>query len=361
MNGKYRFILDKSSKKFFCNWCKSQTLVRYLDTQTGDYLPPEFGRCDKEVKCGYHLNPYIEGYSKQVTSLEYTNYQIPQKPVRVNQKEQTQTQEVILFDWDSFLETLVKNGYTENNFIQNLLQNVPFPFLKEDVAEVIKLYRLGTITKGYRRGATTFPFIDSEGGVRAIQVKQFDNLNHTLPRGTDFLHSMLHREYDLKKIEYPNWLKEYLTQDKKVSCLFGEHLLKMFPQNPIALVEAPKTAIYGTLYFGLPHSYHDLVWLAVYNKSSFSFEKLRSLRGRNVLVFPDLSQHGKTFKEWNDKAENIKKQYPDIKFSFSDFLEKRAIEEDKIKGLDLADYLIKYDWRLFRESPFCNTFLNNLG
>lgn len=138
------------------------------------------------------------------------------------------------------------------------------------------------------------------------------------------------------------------TKTKKITCLFGEHNLKKYPSNPIALVEAPKTAIYGSLYFGLPKNENDLLWLAVYNKSSFSLDKLKALTKRYVYVFPDLSKDGNTFKEWQDKAKKFKNEIYAIKFIFSDMLEKLASPEDKAKGLDIADYLIKLNWRHFR-------------
>lgn len=114
--------------------------------------------------------------------------------------------------------------------------------------------------------------------------------------------------------------------------------------NPIALVEAPKTAIYGTLYFGFPEQPKDLLWLAVYNLSSLNIEKCRPLKGRNVYLFPDLSAYDK----WKKDSEAIQKQLQGTYFYVSDLLEQKATEQDKNKGKDLADYLILQDWRLFR-------------
>ena len=62
----HRYILDKSSKKHLCPECNKRRLVRYVDTQSGNYLPDIYGRCARESKCSYHLNPYTEGYSKMM-------------------------------------------------------------------------------------------------------------------------------------------------------------------------------------------------------------------------------------------------------------------------------------------------------
>jgi hypothetical protein len=206
---------------------------------------------------------------------------------------------------------------------------------------------LGTVANGYRAGANTFPFIDINNNVRAVQVKQFDEQNHTT--GTDFLHSIIEKHHTRSNKPLPEWLEAYTKQDKRISCLFGEHLLSKYHSNPVALVEAPKTAVYGTLYFGLPETPESLIWLAVYNKSSFSFDKLKVLQGRFVYVFPDLSKEGNTFKEWETKAKEYESRLPGTRFIFSDLLEHLAPERDKSEGNDLADYLIKQDWRLFRK------------
>ena len=233
-----------------------------------------------------------------------------------------------------------------NVFIKNLLSRVPFPFDVHDIERVISLYHLGTILEGYRKGAITFPFIDKRGNVRTIQVKQFDKSNHTI--GTDYLHSIIEKYYERNNKPIPEWIVNYKENTLKVSCLFGEQLLNKFPHNPIALVEAPKTAIYGTLYFGPPKNAGDFIWLAVYNKSSFTIDKIKVLKGREVYVFPDLSKNGNTYEEWEDKAKEFEAQLPGLRFVFSDLLESFASEEDKINGNDIADFLIKMDWRSFR-------------
>lgn len=358
MRTEYIYLLEKGSKKFSCPECGKRTFVRYIDTYTGDYLPSEYGRCDRESKCAYHLNPYLDGYLETINKEPNVTRTAKMGSVKqkyiyshyrpLNQSKAFSELKPVYFDLEAFKQTLKPEGYEKNTFIQNLLSEVRFPFQVDEVTKVIELYRLGTITEGYREGAVTFPFIDLEGNIRTVQVKDFDTGNHTT--GTDFLHSILEKSYIRNKIPVPKWLKAYAENDKKVSCLFGEHLLKKYPFHPVALVEAPKTAVYGSLYFGFPEeNSQNLIWLAVYNKSSFSFDKLKVLQGREVYVFPDVSKDGSTFSEWQTKARKIERESPDTSFIFSDLLEKLASEKDKFKGYDLADYLIQKDWRLFKK------------
>jgi hypothetical protein len=337
----YKYIFEKGSKKHQCPACHKKRFVRYIDIQTEQYLPEIYGKCDREMNCSYHLNPYKNGYAKDNTVKSEFNYQISKPLVKPKR---------VCIPKDIFYKT--RKAYEKNTFIQNLLNNISFPFESEDIEKIIAQYHLGTITRGYRKGATTIPFIDINNNVRAIQVKQFDKHNHTI--GTDFLHSIIEKHYKRNNQQIPNWLKGYNNNATKVSCLFGEHLLIKYPLNPVALVEAPKTAIYGTLYFGFPNNPKNLLWLAVYNLSSLNINKCKSLKGRNVYLFPDLSKEGKAFNLWSIKAQKIQQQLENSFFKVSDLLEELAPNQDKEQGKDIADYLIKLDWNKFRKKEIKN-------
>ena len=346
----YRYKFEKGSRKHFCPACNKKRFVRYVDTKTGEYLPEQYGRCDRSDNCGYDLNPYSDGYAKMIWEreqkvTEVTKVTVPKQKYFFTQPKPQPEPEPTFFDFDTFKQTL--KGYEKNVFIQNLLYRVQYPFEATEITRVIQLYRLGTVTNGYRAGANTFPFIDTKNNVRAIQVKQFDETNHTT--GTDFLHSIIEKHHTRNNKPLPEWLEAYTKQEKRITCLFGEHLLSRYPNNPVALVEAPKTAVYGALYFGMPENPENFIWLAVYNKSSFSFDKLKALKGRFVYVFPDLSNDGNTFKEWETKAKDYESRLHGTRFIFSDLLEQLAPEQDKGEGNDLADFLIKQDWKEYRK------------
>ena len=349
---KHRYIFEKGSKKHHCPDCGKKTFVLYIDTETGDYLPEQYGRCDRESKCGYFLNPYKDGYAKAIWEQKQGNRsELPNnwKPQRKKAIPQP-TPEPVFFHFDTFKQTLEPERHEKNTFIQNLFYRVQFPFEVDEVTKVIQLYRLGTVIKGSWTGAVTLPYIDKKGFVRTIQVKKFDEQNHTTVQNK--LDKVILSGLKKENRAVPEWLTKHIEYGDEYgyfTCLFGEHLLSKYPNNPVALVEAPKTAVYGTLYFGLPERPENLIWLAVFNKSSFSFDKLKVLQGRFVYVFPDLSKDGNTFKEWETKAKEYESRLPGTRFIFSDLLEQLAPERDKSEGNDLADYLIKQDWRLFRK------------
>lgn len=345
---KYKYILASNKiPKRDCPVCGTKKhWQQYINTETGEALPEQYGRCDNESKCGGWNNPYKDGYSKMIWEQEQGQNTDNWKPYRpIPQQKQHIKLKPVYIPFEVFSRT--REGYDKNVFIQNLLTRVDFPFEVHDIEKVVSLYHLGTVQNGYRAGANTFPFIDIDNNVRAIQVKQFDETNHTT--GTDFLHSIIEKHHTRNNKPLPEWLEAYNKNETKVSCLFGEHLLNKYPHNPIALVEAPKTAIYGALYFGFPEQSKNLLWLAVYNLSSLNLNKCKSLKGRDVYLFPDLSKEGRSFELWSNKAKSIQRQLQGASFTVSDLLEQLAPEDDKVDGKDLADYLIKQDWRLFRK------------
>lgn len=348
MSKEYRFSLDKTSKKHYCPNCTKKKFVRYVDAETRSYLPRQYGRCDSETNCSYHINPYTDGYARKIDEEHSVQSINDFKPRRKALRPRQQPAAPICFIPQKVLnKTLRSSRYEKNVFVQNLLHRVPFPIAKEDIERVVSQYYLGTVIQGYRAGAVTFPFIDIANNIRAIQVKQFDKKNHTA--GTDLLHSII-RNYHLQSgAAQPDWLKAYCNNEKKVSCLFGEHLLNQHQLNPVALVEAPKTAVYGTLYLGFPNNPTNLLWLAVYNLSSLNFEKCKALKGRDVYLFPDLSKDGKAYDLWKSRAKEFNEQLPGTRFIVSDFFEKNAEEKMRHKGFDLADFLIELDWRKFRQ------------
>ena len=53
----YQFAVSKGRRqKHICPSCGRRTFVRYIDEE-GNYIGNDVGRCDREVKCGYHKKP----------------------------------------------------------------------------------------------------------------------------------------------------------------------------------------------------------------------------------------------------------------------------------------------------------------
>ena len=108
-------------------------------------------------------------------------------------------------------------------------------------------------------------------------------------------------------------------------CLFGEHLLRRYSSQTVALVESPKNALMGAM---VQPKY---VWVATGSKAMLKRSLLECLRGRRVLVFPDRD----TISEWETLLHGMR----DIAtFSVSNFCEQMAPEGDT--KFDIADYVV---------------------
>lgn len=122
-----------------------------------------------------------------------------------------------------------------------------------------------------------------------------------------------------------------LPQDFNLQqCFFGEHLLTLYPDKPVAIVESEKSAIIASAI--LP----DFIWLAAGNLNGLSTEKAKVLRGRNVTFCPDLGAYDK----WRIKAAEIKKSM-NCEIKVSNLIEELASEQQRLEGLDIADYIVE--------------------
>jgi len=78
-------------------------------------------------------------------------------------------------------------------------------------------------------------------------------------------------------------------------CFFGEHLLTLYPDKTVAIVESEKSALIASAVFPI------LIWLAAENLNEISLEKCQILKGRNVTLFPDLGGYTK----WTEKYKEL--------------------------------------------------------
>ena len=99
---------------------------------------------------------------------------------------------------------------------------------------------------------------------------------------------------------------------------------------PIAIVESEKTAI--VCYAYMP----DKVWLACGSANGLHIDKFEALKGREIILYPDLKQ----YKYWCKKAEEIKQKLG-LNIVVSKILESKACEDDLNEGFDIADYILK--------------------
>ena len=136
----YKYQFGKG--KFICPKCNKKRFVKYIETETGHYADSQYGRCDREIKCGYFEYP-------NGNSIINYNYVVP-TPVKPT-----------YIDREILQKTLTK--YEINPLITYLYNH----YNKDEVRTTFKKYQVGT-SKMYN-GATVFWQMDNTG--RSVQVK----------------------------------------------------------------------------------------------------------------------------------------------------------------------------------------------
>lgn len=353
MRKNYRYQPAKKSIKIDCPDCSPEnrkTFRRYVDTRTGDLLPEQYGICDRVNSCRYWLSPYDKGtsgisYAEVIFQQWRANNPLldTKRAVFHDQRRVTTSKPVCAIPQEVMQQSM---RHYERNQLAVLLKAHFDP--ETDMAEkLLQQFQIGT--SSHWPGACIFWFIDDQGRVRGGQIKLLGEDGHTVKyvdrygvkcSKTNWVHTVLKRRLEKAGKASPEWLQNYEQHGEVAPCLFGLPQLQTAPTDkPIAIVEAPKTAIIAAGHFP------EFVWLAVGAKSYLTAERLAPLKNRSLLLWPDLDAYtdvrnsqGKSIPGWLSKAALLREQGFDIEVS--NFLEQHANEKQKMAGLDLADFLL---------------------
>lgn len=284
-----------------CPLChEKHVFKRYIDTDTGQYLADHVGRCNREIRCGYHYTPKDYFADNRIVASAV----IRKTPVIPLQREPSS------IPHDVYVRSL--NYYHHNNFVQYLIRL----FGSAETRLLCDRYHIGT--SRHWEGATVFWQVAIDGRRCTGKIMLYDE--HSGKRVKEpyshitWAHTALHLpDYELRQ------------------CLFGETLLNRYPENdkPVALVESEKTAIIASVY------HPEYLWLACGGLSNLSEERCKVLAGFRVRLFPDLGGYDK----WVARARELA-HITDISVSRS--LELCALPEERDQGLDIADYLLQF-------------------
>lgn len=290
----YRYILDTakgSSTKIMCPNCKQKKcLKRYIDTETGQYIDDECGRCDHEQSCGYHYTPkqYFEDHKWQQNNVA--------KPVQVKS---VIPQNVIMTIPDNVVGLRHSRKSTLMEWLQRVIAD------SEALDRVYELYKIGaTEIPNKDSQAVIFWYIDHDNVVRDGKFMWYRTDGHREPNKVNWASAMFR--------SCGQWPKNAVT-DK---CLFGEHLLTLFPEATVAIVESEKSAICCA---ALKPQY---IWLATGGCGGLNRDKVKVLKGRSVIFFPDSGK----LQEWRDKMAGV----TDFTYRFCESLEQYPDNTDLV-------------------------------
>jgi hypothetical protein len=284
----YRYTLEPykgPNSRYTCPQCgKKQSFVRYIDTQTGNHVAHDIGRCNREEKCGYHKKPNV---NTPLTPLKERK----NNPVIQTKKKNTSLPSVETVGYHASLD-----NYYRNQLVLYLHSILPYP----DMERVVDAYHIGT-----QGTSTVFWQIDMNGQIRGGKVMAYDQ--HTGKRIKDIPNAIqwMHTIHKVEGFE----LKQ---------CLFGEHLLRD-NDTAVGVVESEKTALIAAAL--MPH----IVWVATGGVNNLSVEKCNVLSGRKVTLYPDAGAY--------DKWLEVSKQILGCGIS-------PLLEQGFSPGSDIADYLL---------------------
>lgn len=323
----FRYTLEKytgRNSRYTCPQCEEpHRFTRYIDTHTGEHLGHDIGRCNREVKCGYHKTPGqhfaenpIVGNPKYQNSIRH----VERRETSPDDMQRATSQHVSRLSRRSFLSphndepisgsvlttydfqlTTTLTDYDDNHLVRFLIGRLGV----QAVQSLLQQYRVGT--HHHWRGSTVFWYIDTQQRIHSGKV-------------------MLYNSLDGKRVKQPfnhvTWMHSLLKMEgyQRKPCLFGEHLLHN-TVLPVSIVESEKTALIAAHY--LPQS----IWLATGGISSMNIAHAKEvLRGRKVTLFPDEGGY--------DKWQALAAQLPNC--NISPMLNYYAYRP----GNDLADLLL---------------------
>jgi hypothetical protein len=306
----HRFMLQKyqgPGSRLVCLHCNDpkRSFVPYIDTETMLPVHCTVGRCNRESKCGYHYSP------KQY----FEDNNLPPEPIAVKRNIILKPKPVSTISRDILIGSM--KIYEANNFVHFLASR----FGKDVTREALGRYFIGT--SKHWPGATVFWQVDKLFRVRTGKIMLYNPVTGRRVKEPHDCITWVHSALKLAGFE----MKQ---------CLFGEHLLAD-STNVVAVVESEKTAIIASNYFP------ELTWVATGGLSNISFEKMKVLSGRRVILFPDV----KGYQKWDKRMNELSRLMPDTQFSISDLIERNATEQERQTGCDIADYLLRSDLLLY--------------
>ena len=299
--------LEKYTRKASRHKCPkcgdAHSFAFYLDGNTGEIIDRSVGRCNHESRCGYHYTPKQFFTDNPVEKERIT---VPVQQVRKPQRE-------IDYIPFSYVEKSVSYNSSFVNFLCGLFDR--YSLESPTIERLMQDYALGAT----KDGSVIYWQIDTQGKVRTGKVMKYDpNSGHRIKNGggINWIHSIMKK-------------RQLLPEDYNlVQCLFGEHLLRIYPDRIVVLVESEKSALIAS---GI---YPNYIWLATGGKSQLSIDKLKVLKGRRVIMFPDVDG----FEYWSNKAKDL--ECIGCRVIVSDLLERNATDEERDNKIDLADWII---------------------
>jgi hypothetical protein len=324
----YKYTLT-NSRRVDCPFCgKRSKYSAYINTQTQELAPVEFGMCSSCRNSKRPPDNYISGESTKLGENDIGYFEADKVHIGMINQFNRATSDV------------------SNAFLDGLRTIFGY----ERVKWVIELYKLGCFQDAYdgRSSAIVFPYLYTDTHCCTGKLMWFGDNLHRIKEGKKqyprFLHNLIYTDDRGFKFN----LNDYDEDDRLISfklkmCLFGHHQIINDKQKTICLVESEKTAIVMSIV--LP----EYIWVASGGKTLIQDYKFLFFTGRKCLVFPDLSEDDNVWSYWSEKLNGYNRKYGynfEIVDYYSEFLQYDAdlIRFSKCEGkFDVADFVLDFN------------------
>lgn len=317
MNSISRYQLEHyqsgGRNRYDCPHCgKHKCFTRYIDTETGDYLADDCGKCDHENSCGYHYPPHDlfadRPELRPVLNHEYIDGMVAvlSRPSAYRHVAKVEPQQSVFYPLE-WAESALQRPCTFTSWLRSL------PLDRKQIEEVLTAYYVGGTRDPY--------YADNIDCGPAVVFWQIDEQM---------------RPHDAKLMAYsadghrkgnPNWLRAACVKqrlgpqlERTDKVLFGLHLLNQNPDKAVFIVESEKSALVCAC------RYPEHLWMATSGCGNLNAEKLRPLMDRRVVVMPDSGE----YKRWKAVMDSSGHR----NFLVADFME--AYEPNT----DIADVIL---------------------
>ena len=232
----YRFVLEKYDRckknRYTCPCCNhKREFTRYIDLM-GTFVFPEYvGKCNRANNCAYHYPPaeYFRDNPEALKELMDISSSSGTNPVPLVHRSIPPIQASCIEKRIMHISCIDK-WYEQNNL---------FLFLRSKIGmkvttRLFQEYNVGT-SKKWQGTATVFWQVTINGEIRTAKIMLYNKNNgHRVKEGYSRI-TWAHTELGYTKFN--------LEQ-----CFFGEHLLNLYPDKTVGIVESEKSAIISAAY-----------------------------------------------------------------------------------------------------------------
>lgn len=287
MSKDYKYSLEKyrpgGSTKYTCPYCgQKKCFTRFINNETGEYLDESCGKCDHENSCSrviYTPSDYFRDHPELKSDKTWEpqvingHVSVLSHSAPISLPEPEVQSEFFDIEW-------AKNSSRRPSTFRTWIESLGYG--QELTQKVLSEYYVGATKpfmftfNGYNGAAAIFWQIDEQHHVHDGKIIAYQTNGHRIPNCKG------------------SWIR-FVCEKNKVGPLikstdkvfFGLHLLPLYPDKTVYIVESEKSALVCAL------RYPEHLWIATGGCGYLTIPRLKPLMDRKLVLIPDSGQYEK--------------------------------------------------------------------